>query len=560
MKKTIELAKVLFKSSLNIKDTSGKKTQVGKIVLRIILLICIIPFIILLYNVGFLGYHFDNQNGSTTFIGALIFVVSAGICLTGIAACINSFYFANNNNSLFVLPLNPTQIAGAKLIVATLYEYYLSFAILAPFLIGYGVAGEKSIIYWIGVVVAVLLLPIVPMAYAGIISIVFMRIFKGIKGKGKMPIISAIAVFIFTIIITALSRISDTMDVKSIEDVVTHLSDTLKKITVIFVDIPFISEALTKQNLLFLLLAIVVTAVVLLLFWIAAKYLYFSAAIGRGEKSASRRVLDATEVSKFSTPRGIAKSYTIKELRMVSRDSACFMQCFLLCLGWPVLIIASALFSQKGGYEVQLLDKLISLSEDFSIQFICILFAVVLVVTLFAAAFNAMAPTAISREGKGYMLIKQLPIPYKIHLKAKRNAALCISAIGSTVYLLIGGILLIILKGFPWWAVLLGLVMNFLLLIIILDIEMILGLQKAKLDWESESDIMGKNIIGVVIFFLGLVVVAVVAMLAVSLYLSDLTIQPMLFGAILIVALAILAFVFEKILYTYGPKKMEALS
>ena len=560
MKKTFKLAKVLFKSSLPVKDTSGNKKQIGKIVLWVVMAIGVSPLIYFLYQAGALGYAlFETHKESDTLIAAVIFIVSAGICFTGIAACINSLYFANNNNSLFVLPLKPTQIAGAKLIVATIYEYYLSFVILAPFLIGYGIAAEKTVVFWVGVVVAVILLPIVPMAYAGIIGIVFMQIFKSIRGRGNMTVISAIGVFLFTLLITVISRVTENMDVKSMGDVAVHLAGTLKKLTMIFVDVPFISTALVKQDFLSILIAIVASIAVLFLFWAIADFFYFSAAVGRSEKSSSRRDLDSNEMSKYTRKSSVLKSLTVKELRMISRDSACLMQCFLLSLGWPLLVIASALVSQKGGYEVKVIENLISLSENNSIQFVYVLFGIVFAVTLMATSLNAIAPTSISREGKGFMLIKQFPVPYKIQLKAKRNAALIVSAIGSSAYLLVGGILIVLMRGFPWWSVLLGLAMNFLLLIILIDIEMIVGLQKAKLDWESESDIMGKNVIGVTILLIGLVLIVAGSIIGMA-KLSSLALSPVIFGAILMIALAALAFVFERILYAFGPKKMDALS
>ena len=560
MKKTVKLAAVLFKSSLNIQDASSKKKQIVKLIFWIVCAICIAPLIFLLYNAGHFGYLlFEQKHESDALIAAVMFVISAGICITGIPACINSLYYSDNNNSLFVMPLKPTQIAGAKLIVATVYEYYLSFVLLAPFLIGYGVAAGKSIIFWVAVLIAVILMPIVPMAYAGIISVLFMRLFKGIKGKNKMPIIAAIAVFSSTLLISAFGNLHGSMSLKSMEALALHLAGVFKKLTMIFPDIPFISTALSNQHFVSGIMAIIFSALVLILYWALTKAFYFAAAVGRTEKSASKRTLDDSEMSKYTQSQSILKSYTKKELKTLMRDSSCFMQCFLITLGWPLILIATAMFSNQAGFEGELIHDLISSSVKNSPHFVAVLFAVVFGATLFAAALNAIAPTAISREGKGYMLIKQLPIPYKTQLIAKRNAAFVVTFLGSGAYILIGGIILIIINGFPWWGVLVGLLMNFFILVILLDIEMLIGLMRARLDWESESDIMGKNIVGVIVFFIGLAILGGLFLLF-NTKLAHISISPILFGAVIIVVLIVLAFLCERILYSYGPKKMEALS
>ena len=91
------------------------------------------------------------------------------------------FYFSSDIEYLLPLPIKPYQIVASKFTVTLFYEYITTFVIAAPPLIGYGYASSAGIIYWIIVLFTILLLPIVPLVYGGVISIVFNEVFK--KGK-----------------------------------------------------------------------------------------------------------------------------------------------------------------------------------------------------------------------------------------------------------------------------------------------------------------------------------------------------------------------------------------
>ena len=116
---------------------------------------------------------------------------------------------------------------------------------------------------------------------------------------------------------------------------------------------------------------------------------------------------------------------------------------------------------------------------------IFLLFCIVFAVTVFASTLNGIAPSAISREGKSFNIMKQIPVPFKTQLKAKRNAALIICWIGSGGYLFIGEFLLILFVGLPWWSIFPSIIFNLLLLYIIIDLKMMYILFKPSLSWES---------------------------------------------------------------------------
>lgn len=558
MGKTIKLASVLLKCGLGTGAADSEKKISGRTLISPILLLCLLPVMYYLFRGGIiLQQLFGSMDGDGLILGFLLFLMSAFIFCTGIASCINSFYLSSNLNTLLVMPFTSAQITGAKFIVAALYEYSISLAVLAPILAGYGYAGQASLSFWIGAVLAVLLLPVAPMAYAAVISMIAMRFIGGAKNKERMTALGAVGGFIILMLYEIIQGATQGMKISALEDAVSHLAKTLKGLTVVFPDIPFLIRVMEEGDWLSVLWSILSVAAILLVFLFAAKYLYLAGAVGMQDTSASHKKMTKKQVQKESRSTDIVRSYTRKELRTIFRTPAYYTGCLFLTLGWPLILILPAFFSKAEQSEITGLEKLL-LHANSPVYFIFLLFCIVFAITIFASTINGIAPSAISREGKSFPVMKQLPVPYRKQLKAKQNAALIVCAIGSGGYMLLGEIVLILLKGFPWWSIFPTILFNILLLYIIIDLEMIYGLMKPKLVWESEGDVASHNRIGFVLFLLG-IVVGCVLVYGLNEWVKSLTCGPLEFMAGLCGILAILAFLINRIFYLYGERRLEQL-
>lgn len=558
MAKTIKLASVLLKCGLGTGTTEHHKKITGGSLVSPVLLLCLAPVMYYLFRGGIiLQQIFGDIDGDGLILGFLLFLISSFIFCTGIATCINSFYLSSNLNTLLVMPFSSGQITGAKFIVAAVYEYAISLTVLAPLLVGYGYAMQASAPYWVGAALSVLFLPIAPLAYAAIISMIVMRFIGSAKKKDRMAEIGAIAVFVIMAILEIIEASTKGMKITAVKDVIAHLAQTLKELTVIFPDIPFLVRIMEKGDWLSILWSSLLIVVILIVFLFAAKHLYLAGAIGMQDTSAAHKKLTAKQLKRESRNTNIVWSYTRKELRIILRTPAYYTSCLFITLGWPVVLLLPLCFSKAQQARMAGFSQLM-LHESSPVYFMFLLFCVVYGITTFTTTTNAIAPLSISREGKSFYIMKQLPVPYRKQLRAKQNAALLICCIGSGGYMAVGEIILIFIAGFPWWAIFPTIIFNILLLYIIVDLEMIYGLLNPKLVWESEGDVASKCRVCFVLFLLGIVIGCIV-IYGLNDWVKSLTCGPLAFTAGLCGILAALAFCINRIFYLLGERRLTKL-
>jgi ABC-2 type transport system permease protein len=138
-----------------------------------------IPWMIALFFAGSEGYNLLSGIGQEGVVIGLICSISGIVTFVfGVSIIISVFYYSNDLEYILPLPFTSTQIVAAKFTVTLLYEYLTTFILLVPILVGYGWASEAGISYWILAVIAFLLIPVVPLIYGGIISMVIMMFQK----------------------------------------------------------------------------------------------------------------------------------------------------------------------------------------------------------------------------------------------------------------------------------------------------------------------------------------------------------------------------------------------
>lgn len=558
MEKTIKLVSVLLKCGLGSGGADDKKKINGRTLANLLLLLCLLPVLYYLFRGGvFIQRVFGGIDGGGSILGFLLFVVSIVISGTGIAACINSFYLSSNLNSLLVMPFTAGQITGAKFIVAALYEYGISLTVLFPVLAGFGYAAKAPAGYWVGMVLAVLLVPLVPLVYSALAAMIVMRFLGRAKNKERTTALGAIGLFLLTGFYNVIRNVTGGMKLTDIEAVVEHLAETLKRLNMIFPDIPFLLRVMIKQDMLSILWLCTVVAAAMLVFRLIAGCLYLSGAVGLQETSASHKKMSERQLRKENQHVGIVRSYTRKELRTVLRTPAYYMSCLFLTLGWPLILVLPFFFSEAEKSEALSIEKLLLGSES-TAYYIFLLFCIVFAVTSFVASLNGIAVTSISREGKSFLAMKQIPVSLKKQLKAKRNAALVVCWIGSGGYMLIGIVLLIILKGLPWWSVIPILIFNLLLLYIIVDLEMIYGLLNPNLSWEGEEQVAHSGRIGFVLFLIGIVLECILVF-GISGRVKALTCRPWIFMSAVCGILLAVAVLIDQVFYLYGERRLQKL-
>lgn len=275
---------------------------------------------------------------------------------------------------------------------------------------------------------AVLLLPLVPMAYAAILSMVAMRFIGGAKNKERMTAIGAVGAFVFLMIYQVIAQATKGMKAVTLEETIAHLARTLKGVTWDFPDLHFFVKIMNQGDWISVLWSVCAVIIILAVLLTVSKYLYLVGAVGMQDTSASHKKLTEKQMKKVTRHRSVVWSYTWKELRTILRTPAYYTSCLFLTLGWPLVLILPMLFSKSEQKEAVGLENLLT-HTDSPVVYIFILFCIAYAITVFVVTLNGMASSSISREGKSFPFMKQTPLTYRKQLRAKQNAALIVCVV-----------------------------------------------------------------------------------------------------------------------------------
>lgn len=312
MSNYIRLTRVLLKSGLgNFSESKRKKNgKEGKnwtmITVYIILVVCMIPVVKMLYDLGVFGYeqyHPLQQEGvvieAACYIGAMFTLVFS------ITMVLSIFYLAGDITNLLPLPLKPWEIVGAKFTVVLLYDYLTEIFMLGPVFVGYGVAARSGILYWLFALAALFLIPVMPLVYASILSMLFMRIFKRANNKDFITMLSTGLMVVFVFAISSMSG-SIGGSVGTGSDAALELLEKLNAgnnslmgmSSKMFPNFIFLSKAIVFGDFVQMLLFVLTMVAAVAVFLLFAQKVYLSGVIGMTDSNSKRKRISKKEGEK----------------------------------------------------------------------------------------------------------------------------------------------------------------------------------------------------------------------------------------------------------------------
>lgn len=563
MRKYFILTGKLLKSGLgDMAAVSGgkkKKRAISQGVIWLLLLVCLLPMVGMLFKMGQGAYELLAPMGQEGIaLEFAFFAASLMSLILGFPMIISVFYMTNDIEKLLYLPIRSWQIVGAKFTVSLIYTYLTSLYFLCPFLVGYGAASASGVLYWIFAFLAIIFVPVMPLIYSGVISMILMRVFKRAKNKDFLSILSVLVTLVFAFgLSTVTSGMGDMEGEALIALMMKGRNSLMGFMNGIFPSLRFLEKGVAEESILPMLIFLVITAAAMVVFLLIAEKLYFSGAMGMRETTAKRKMVSERESSKMSRRKSARKAYLQKELKLLFRTPVYFMNCVMLVFIWPLLLLIpiAIQLGQGGGLD---LDGLLS-HVDLGGSTACtvVLFGV-LCVSLVSGLFNYVTGTSISREGKSFSFMKVIPVPYKTQLQAKLLSGLYVGAAGTTGYCLI--ILLVLIMGFrlPAWTLIPSIIGSFLANAIQCLIQMFIDLFHPKLSWESEQQAVKQNFNVVFAMFLNMA--AGFGLGALVFWLNKVLSLPIImFSGVVCVILAVLAAGLYMGVMAYGVKKIGSL-
>ena len=177
-----------------------------------------------------------------------------------------------------------------------------------------------------------------------------------------------------------------------------------------------------------LLLFLLLTGFFILILRLAGGALYFRGAVGGSESFAARRALNAAEMAAAGRSGGQLGALIGKEIRLLVRTPAFFMNCVLINFIWPVTM----LFIMTSGEQedIEGLRRLVGSGVPLATLVLVGMGSAVVV-----GGISGASASGISREGSQFFTSKYLPAPYLTQLKAKMTVAFLLALAGFVLLL-----------------------------------------------------------------------------------------------------------------------------
>lgn len=465
-----------------------KNKKIKQILLLVVLAFSLLPMVFSIVN--FLTNTYDGLAtvGEEGVLLSLGIAVSAFVIFFfGLFYTMNTFYFSDDVENLLPLPIKSSHILGAKFIIVTIFEYLTASMIFLPILIVYGVKSGGGLLYYLYALLIFLALPVIPIVLDSVIVMIIMRFTNLAKNKDAFRVISAVIAIIFGVGVSTMSQRlvlnagagQTQLGNNSMVAVTSNIFPASKLGALGLINHGNLS------GLVYTGLFIIVSLLGFYLFLLLGNKLYFKGVTGVSVSSSSKKQISSEELSRKSIRSSVMRSYVMKEIRILFRTPAYFINCILMNFIWPIFLIIP-IFTQPNSMSG--IGAMVGVMQKQGIS--GTVFVAFFGVMLFVSSSNGIAATSISREGENVFFNKYIPVSYKTQIMAKVIAGVIMGVVGMLSISLVA----VILLKLPLSLMALMCVTSFLAILFSNFVGIIIDLYNPKLHWDNEQKAVKQNL------------------------------------------------------------------
>lgn len=484
MSNYLSLVKVFIRSLSMTKTDDKKKMMINKILIALISLFVILPFVLVcLLFVMSMTYNLREYGYDTMGIEIMCILISIFSFIFGFNVILNEFYFTGDIENLLPLPVKPFQIVAAKFSAAFIGETLMQLAVVIFSVIGYLLAMELPMSYFLLGIIGMITLPIIPMIYCGVISILLMSFTKVIKNKETVKRLGlGFIVIVLLVGIALLGNLQNFNFDSYVESFVNGDRGFLNVMRIIFPHINLFIETITTGSFSALLLYILVNVIYVVVFLGLAQALYFKGVVGLNTGDTASKKGNSIEDIKVESP---MKAYFKKEIFVLFRTTAYFLNCILINFIWPLLVYV---IYKIRFYDVSL-DELRNLASNCDNGLLLIILLFVVSVSILLPAVNSIAASSFSREGKNFDFMKSIPFDYDEQVFVKSLVSISIAFLGVNIFTVIFYIMI----GLPLTVILIYVLISLLCIFFISELGILIDSINPKLVWDDELNALREN-------------------------------------------------------------------
>lgn len=509
----LSLAKVFIRSLSMTKPSTKKQMIVTKLLLVLVSLLIILPFVVVsglfIYTVTNSLVEYNYETIGLEFMCILLcvftFIFSFNVIL-------NELYFTGDIENLLPLPLKPREIVGAKIASIFCAESLVQLLVIFFSVIGFFFALGLSFKNFLLGILGMITLPMIPIIYCSIISLLIMSFTRFIKNKEtirKVGLVFVLAVLmLFVYFLGALQNFDLEL---YIEGFVNGDQTFLHVMRGIFPHINLFIDILVTGSIRSLLLYILVNIGFIVVLLALADVCYFKGVVGLSSKDTESKKSSSNILNNIKVENP-TNSYFKKEIFTLFRTSSYFLNCILINFIWPIFVYVIC----KLKFPDLTLSKLKNLVTSTDNNTLIIIFMFVIGVSILLPALNSIASSSFSREGKNFYFMKYIPMDYSSQVYVKLLVSFIIAFIGVNVFSLIFYLII----GLKVSTAFIFLIISFLAILFICSLGIIIDSINPKLVWDDELNALRENSNNFIVMGISIFMFIVLAGLCYLLYKS----------------------------------------
>lgn len=538
MSKILLLAKILRKSGAGSDETFHEHS--ADLAKNIIFALLGIAGVALTFWIGtLLGGLSKIADFLAYDIFQVLFMTGAFIGLFfAIPPIVNSFYMSGDIPVVLMMPLSSIQIVVARIINAASFPLAITFISTIPAGIGFMVTTQVTPNFVIAILLAFVCNFLISISAIATVIVLLMTFVKILRNKDLLKIIGVIIVFAVLVLYYVVLGVGN--DEKPMSEVAISVANSMVPYSNALPINFALRELMTQFSWVAVLEIVGITAAFVILFLLVAKVLYLSGAIDMQSTASVNRQLSESDMKKKLGKRGQIAAMVQRDLRMVRRNPAYLMTGYLYTFGMPILMFFAMAMSRMKDLAEFFSDPA-NISPVFGYALVV---GIGIIIPSMTTCMNAIASTAISREGASFGILKQFPMSWEDILKAKQRAAFIICESASLLYVLVAEIVALVLGVIDIPQMLLGLLVQGAMSYLCVNINIMHDIKVPNLTWESEAQMVKKSsncVTSIIIFVCGIFVPLLLWMVA---DVRDFLGMMIAFGLALLVIVASIAFHF----------------
>ncbi len=412
------------------------------------------------------------------------------ILVFGLFYLIATFYFSRDLEYLVSLPLKPVQVMLSKFIVVMVNEYLTVAPIILPIFIVYGFKAKSGLDYWLSLLLAYALLPIIPLAASGLVVVGMMRLINIGRRKDLLIVIGALFLIAAAMFFQfGLSRAAGPQGMDT-EKAIALIASPDGLVQTIGRRFPpsiwatrFLHDGLvTGSGFSGLVLFFGVSVLLFGGLMAGAQRLFYRGLVGLSERSGGAQRSKAAAL-KVSSGRHPVRAIFLRELRLMNRTPVFLLNGVLGVLMIPI-VFALTLSSGRSTDDAATILRLMTAAKPLITVLVTTMFIII------CATVSGVASSSFSREGRHFWISKVIPVEYPQQVLAKFIHSWSVALLGivTATAVLIFGFHLPAARWLPSLALALPVTAFLTLLNLTVD------LSRPLLDWISPQKAMKQNL------------------------------------------------------------------